>query len=144
MSEKQLNCSQIAGLAVDLRRLGAAHRVHAIRAAVHPGTLDPTVHNARVLARRHVRLIVDSAWKYVGGSICGARFQQVFQRGAGLFRDLELDRTAGLVLDDRGPVSLTWGPMAMSSTRRLTRSQPLSLLSIARLNIARSRLWRLI
>src|SRR5580704_2996532 len=143
MSEKQLNCSQIAGLAVDLRRLGAAHRVRAIRAAVHPGTLDPTVHDARVLARRYVRLIVDSAWKYVGPRSAGRVFNQSSSEA----------RVCSVISNWTGrPVlcwtivarSLTWGPMAMSSTRRLTRSQPLSLLSIARLNIARSRLWRLI
>jgi hypothetical protein len=62
--------------------------VRAICAAVHPRTLDPTANDARVLARRHVRLIVDSAWKYVRASISRARFQPVFQRGASLFRDL--------------------------------------------------------
>lgn len=93
MFEKQLNRSQITGLAVDFCRLGAAHRVRAIRAAVHPRALDPTANDARVLTRRHVRLIVDSAWKYVGASICWARFQPVFQRGASVIRDLELDRT---------------------------------------------------
>ncbi len=89
--EKQLDRSQIAGLAVDLRRLGAAHRVRAILAAVHPGALDPTVHDSCVLARR-------------GASTCGARFQPVLQRGAGLLRDLKLNRTASLVLDDCRPV----------------------------------------
>ena len=49
--EKQLDRSQITGLAVDLRRLGAAHRMRAVGAAVHPGPLDPAVHDARVLAR---------------------------------------------------------------------------------------------
>ena len=51
VSEKQLDRSQIAGLAVDLRRLGAAHRMGAVGAAVHLGPLDPAVHDARVLAR---------------------------------------------------------------------------------------------
>jgi hypothetical protein len=34
--EKQLDRSQIAGLAVDLRRLGAAYRMRAVGAPVHP------------------------------------------------------------------------------------------------------------
>jgi hypothetical protein len=99
VSEKQLDRSQIPCLAVDLRRLGAAHRMRAVGAAVHPRA------HARVLARGHMRLIVDSAREEVGALICAARFQPVLQRGAGLFRDLELDRTAGLVLDNRRPVS---------------------------------------
>ncbi len=52
MSETQLNGSQIAGLAVDLRRLGAAHRMRAEGRAVHPRALDPAMHDARVLASR--------------------------------------------------------------------------------------------
>jgi hypothetical protein len=57
------------------------------------------------MARRHMRLIVDAARKHAGASIYRARFQPVLQRGASLFRDLELDRTAGLVLDNRRAVS---------------------------------------
>ena len=105
VSEKQLDRSQIAGLAVDLRRLGAAHRMRAVGAAVHPGPLDPAVHDARVLARCYVRLIMDSARKDVGAPICRSRVQPVLQRGASLLRDFELNRTAGLALDDCCPVS---------------------------------------
>jgi hypothetical protein len=84
-------------------------------------------------------LAVDAAWKDVGASICRSHVQPVLQRGSGLFGDFKLNRTAGLVLDNRRPVS----PEAMSSTRILTKSQPRILLSMARLNIARSRLRRL-
>ena len=87
---------------VDLRRLGAAQRMRAVGGALHPGTLDPAVHYARVLASRQMGLVVDSARKDVGASICGTHVQPVLQRGSGLFRDLKLNRTAGLVLDDRG------------------------------------------
>ncbi len=50
-------------------------------------------------------LVVDAARKDVGASMCGAHVQPVLQRGSGLFRDLKLNRTAGLVLDNRHPVS---------------------------------------
>jgi hypothetical protein len=63
MSEEQLDRSQIAGLAVDLHRLGAAHRMRTVGRAVHPGALDPAVHDARVLARCDMRLIVDPLGK---------------------------------------------------------------------------------
>jgi hypothetical protein len=36
VSEKQLDRSKIASLAIDLRRIGAPHRMCAISAAVHP------------------------------------------------------------------------------------------------------------
>src|SRR6516165_4357708 len=105
MSEKQLDGSQIAGLAINLRYLGAAQRMRAIGRAIHPSAFDPDAHDARVLARRHMRLIVDSARKDVRASICGARCQPVLQRGAGLVRDLELDQTTCLMLDNCRPVS---------------------------------------
>src|SRR5271166_747180 len=87
VSEKQLNRSQIAGLAVDLRRLGAAHRMRAVGAADHPGALDPAMHYARVLASRQMGLVVDAARKDVGASVRGAHVQPVLQRGSGLFRN---------------------------------------------------------
>jgi hypothetical protein len=105
MSEQQLDCAQIAGLAIDLHRLGSAKRMCAIGAAIQPSALDPASHNARVLARREVRLFVDSARKDARASICGARRQPALQRGAGLVRDLELNRTTSLVLDNCRPLS---------------------------------------
>jgi hypothetical protein len=59
-------------------------------------------------------------------------------RGAGLLSDLELDWPLGLLLDDVAR-SRTRSPAQTSSTRNRTRSQPLSLLSIARLKRTR---WR--
>lgn len=105
MSEEQLDRSQIAGLTVDLRRLGTAHRMRAIGAAVRPGALDPALHDTGVLAGCHMRLIVDSARKNVGASIDRSQVQPVLQRCARLLGDLELHWTASLVLDNCGPVS---------------------------------------
>jgi hypothetical protein len=48
---------------------------------------------------------MESARKDVGASICRSRVQPVLQRGASLLRDFELNRTAGLALDDCRPVS---------------------------------------
>jgi hypothetical protein len=50
-------------------------------------------------------LVVDAAWKDVGASIRRAHVKPVLQRGSSLFRDLELNRTTGLVLDDRRSIS---------------------------------------
>ena len=56
-------------------------------------------------ARRKVRLVVDVAREDVGASIRRSRVQPLLQRGAGLLHDLEQNRPAGLVLDNRRPVS---------------------------------------
>src|SRR5208282_2393442 len=66
MSENELDRSQVAGLAVDLRRLGTAQRLRAKGAAFHPRVVDPAMRDARVLPRRQVRLIVDPAREDVG------------------------------------------------------------------------------
>lgn len=105
MSEKQLNRPQITCLTVDLRRLGAAQRVRAIGAAVHSRARDPAMHDACVLARRKVRLILNPARKGVGASIRWSRVQPLLQRDAGLLHDLELNRSAGLVLDNSRSIS---------------------------------------
>ena len=64
--------------------------------------------------------------------------QQGVDRLAGLFGELELDRSACLLLADRSPVDgvAVWRNV---STLRLTTSQPRSLLSIAVLKSAKSR-----
>ena len=63
------------------------------------------MHDSRILARRQMRLSVDAARKDIGASICRSHVQPFLQRGSGLFRDLELKRRAGLVLDDRRSIS---------------------------------------
>ncbi len=91
--------------------------MRAIRAAIHPGALDPAVHDARILARRQVRLIVDAARKYVGASIRRARFEPVLQPGAGPFRDLKLNRTVRRAPNFRG-LSATAGLSHRGRPRR--------------------------
>ncbi len=59
-------------------------------------------------------------------------------RLAGLVGQLELYRLLGLVLEDDGAVR-DGAAVGDSRTRSATRSQPRSLLSMARLNRARSR-----
>ena len=63
------------------------------------------MHDARILASRYMRLIVDAARETAGASICRSRAQPILQRGSSLFRDLELNRPTGLVLDDGRPGS---------------------------------------
>jgi hypothetical protein len=113
--EKQLDRSKIASLAIDLRRLGAPHRMRAISAAVHPGALDPAARDARVLVRCHVSLIMDSARKDVGARSAGRALNQSCSEA----------RVCSVISNCTGrPVlrwmivarSLTCPPTAMSST----------------------------
>ncbi len=62
------------------------------------------MHDARVLTGCDMRLIVDAARKDVWASIHRSHFQPFLQRNPGLLGDLELNRTASLVLDGRSPV----------------------------------------
>ena len=56
MPDEQLDGSQVAGLLVDLRRLRPTHRMGAVRGAVQPGALDPSLDDPRILACRQVGL----------------------------------------------------------------------------------------
>src|SRR5271165_6351289 len=50
-------------------------------------------------------LVVDAAREDVRASIRRSRVQPLLQRGAGLLHDLELNGPAGLVLDNRRPIT---------------------------------------
>jgi hypothetical protein len=67
-----------------------------------------------------------STWKYRRTSIPLSRVQPLLQRNASLFRDLELNRPAGLVLDNCRTVSHPT-PATILSIRKLTRSPGLQL-----------------
>jgi hypothetical protein len=56
VAEQQLNCSQVAGLLVNLCRLRSAQRMRAICRAIEPGAVRPSMDDAGVLPRRQVRL----------------------------------------------------------------------------------------
>ena len=59
------------------------------------------MHDARVLARREMRLVVDPARKDVWASIRLSRVQPLLQRNPRLLHDFELNWTAGFMLDNR-------------------------------------------
>jgi hypothetical protein len=90
-----------------------------------------------------MRLSVDAAWEDIGASICRSHVQPFLQRGSGLFRDLELNRTAGLVLDNRRSISYapTGGDVVDPEADEIASSK---LAVDGELNIARSRLRRFI
>ena len=79
--------------------------MRAVGAAVHPGALDPSrARCVRIGALSH-EVDYGLGSKDVGTPIRRSRVQPVLQRGASLLRDFELNRAAGLALDDCRPVS---------------------------------------
>jgi hypothetical protein len=60
MSEEELYGSQVARFLVNLSRLGAAHRVRAVRRTIETGALNRSMDDARVLACREVRLLPEN------------------------------------------------------------------------------------
>jgi hypothetical protein len=91
-----------------------------------------------------MRRLGDPAWKKVllGGAVRSN--DSGGNRLPGLFSDFELHRSVRLALHDmtmaRGRMVLPW---AISQTRKLTKSQPRNLLSVAGFNRAKSRVMSL-
>jgi hypothetical protein len=102
--EEQLDRPQVARLLIDLGRVRSAHRM-CVSGAVEPGALDPAMDDPRILPGE-VRLRPEAAGEEVPSVICGLDLEKpVLDRGSGLFGNFELDRSAGLLLNDRGTVS---------------------------------------
>ena len=134
--EEQLDRPQVAGLLVNLRHLCSLHRVRPISRAIETGAFNLAVDDTSVLPCRYVRLIMKAARKEVLAVLwCGTDQQSRIAA-----------RVCSVILNWTGPpVFFCWITVARSCTRprrirSRTRSQPLSLLSMARLNKARRRL----
>jgi hypothetical protein len=120
--------------------------VRAVGRPIEAGALHPSMDYTGVVPDREVRPFAQAAWKQIPALAVTEPGEPFADSGAGLLCDLELHRPTGLLLDHGR--SVPHPPLAhTSSIFSLTRSQPLSLLSIARLNMARSRrrfsIWRL-
>ena len=61
VSEEELYGSQVARFLINLSRLCSAHRVRAVRRMIETGALNPSMDDARVLASRQVRLLLETA-----------------------------------------------------------------------------------
>ena len=139
VTEQQLYCSQIAGLLVNQCRLRSAQRVRTICRAIEPRAVRPSMDDAGVLPRRQVWLSPQTAWQQIWALASVEGGEPLADSNTGLFGDFELNRSAGLFLVTVAR-SRTLPPALTSSTLSRTRSQLLSLLPTARLNIARSRM----
>src|SRR6056297_33386 len=101
MAQQKLDRAQVAGLPVDLRDLGPAHRVGAVGTWLEADGRNPVSHEPGVLARRNVQPFVEASGPEVfRPDHC--RVVQPCRYGlAGPFGDLESHGLPGLALGDR-------------------------------------------
>jgi hypothetical protein len=114
---------------------------------VQPDAANPLGDEPRVLPRRHAPSLTASADKQGFARFLASNSYVVIDRLSGLLGQFKPDGLPGLLLPHRRPT--TEYPLgATSSTLRAMTSQPRSLLSMARLNIAKSRVrlstWSLV
>src|SRR5215472_17154268 len=111
------------------------------QAWVDPDAGDPFVDQPSILPCRNSSVAAATAAKEVLTRLLVGGSDVVVDRLTGLLSHLEPNWLAGLLLAHRRR-SAACPCGATSSTLSRTTSQPLSLLSMARLNIARSRVRR--
>ena len=130
--------SQAARLLVNLSRLCPAQRVRAVCRAIEPGAVRPSMDDPSILPRRQVWLSPQTAWEQISTLANVESGEPLADSSTGLIGNLELHRAAGLLLNDDRAIANS------SASEHVIDPQPdeiaaLELLSIARLNIARSR-----
>lgn len=129
--------AKVPGFAVDLCSLRPPHGVGAETGGIESEPSDPTMDESRILTARDVLKSADPTFEQERRTAFTTGEQRLDRRAC-LLGDLELNRTTRLLLDDGGSI-----PHAVSGTHiidgRRTRSHALSLLSMPRLNRARSR-----
>src|ERR1700751_2887154 len=79
--------------------------MRAVGRAIQPGTLDPAMNDQGVLPRRQVRLPPEAAREEVPLLPAGYLGKPGVDRRSGLLGDLELNRPARLLLNNRSAVS---------------------------------------
>lgn len=55
MAQEQLDRAQVLSASIDQRRFRSTHGVRTVRGVIEPNRRDPTMNDARILARRHMR-----------------------------------------------------------------------------------------
>lgn len=94
MSQPELDRPQVAWFLVDLRDLGAPHRVRAIGASLQTNGCHPVTYNPRLLAGRDVKPFVKTTRPEIFGSGHQWRPHPPCQRGTGDLGDFEADGRA--------------------------------------------------
>ncbi len=135
MTQKQLHRANVSRLLVYLRGF-RPHRMSSVSLRIEPDAGNPFVDNPSVLPGRQMRFRPHATWEQIVSFGETATSYPGTDGSSGLLRDLKLHRPPGLVITAR---SRTMPDSATSPTLMVTKSQPLSLLSMARLKSAKSR-----
>jgi hypothetical protein len=101
MSEEELYGSQVPRLLVNLRRLGAAHRVRPVCRSIETGALNPSMDDAGVPACREVRVLPEAAREQILSPYATETGRPISDSASGLLGDFETNRSAHLLLDYR-------------------------------------------
>jgi hypothetical protein len=98
--QQKLNRPEVTCLFVNLGSLRSPHRMRAVRRVVQTGASNPAMDDPSILAGRNMGLLMDPAWKKKAPIADFEYRQPILDRCPALLREFELDRPAGLLLDD--------------------------------------------
>src|SRR5262249_32250083 len=104
---------------------------------VEANRCDPARDKPSILPGGHAAVVIATATQQIFARFLASGFDVIVDGLPRLLRQLKSDGPTGLLLPHCGAIDRI--PARTSSTRSATTSQPRSLLSIARLNIAKSR-----
>jgi hypothetical protein len=105
VTEQQLDCSQVAGLPMELCDLGSSQRMGTEAAVIEPDVADPPMDDACVMSGRNVWAPMRPAPKQVTASIEWLASQQTFDRLSCHLRDFKLHRPTGLLLHNNPTIA---------------------------------------
>ena len=125
MTEKDLDCSQIAGRPVDDRCLRSPERVGAILAPHQTDPCHPFVDNPSILPRAQAPIVINSAGEHIIVQRAASAYEPCQQVGPSILQQFELNGPACLLLHDDWP-SLLVG-QSVDIGRAITAPGPDSL-----------------
>ena len=105
MAQQQLDRPQVLGSAVQQGCLGAPHRVRTVAGGVEADRCDPGREHPRVLPGRQMLGSVDTAGEEIVRPNQTSVLDPVSSGFPRLARNLESDRAACFLLQDRGPIT---------------------------------------
>lgn len=103
VAKQNLHGAQIAGLLVDDGRLGAAQRMRPVVLWTQADPDYPLIDEARILPGADVIGVIDPAGKHEIVKRPASTFEPGKNAAASRFKELELNRPAGFLLDDDCP-----------------------------------------
>jgi hypothetical protein len=104
MAKQELDRAQVAGLLLNLCRLGPAHGMGAVGGGIKPDLLDPIIDDPCILASGQVWTFAMAAREKVA-AVNVASIYPALHRAPCRFGDLELHWPPGFALDDDGTIA---------------------------------------